>query len=67
MSSKIVTLTTDFGASDAYVGAMKGAVLSIDDRVALVDISHGIPPQDVAHAAFVLGSAYRYFPPQRYS
>ena len=64
MSSKIVTLTTDFGASDAYVGAMKGAVLSIDDRVALVDISHSVPPQDVAHAAFVLGSAYRYFPPE---
>ena len=61
MFPKIVSLTTDFGADDGYVGAMKGVILAIDPGIALVDISHDVPPQDVAHGAFVLGSAYRYF------
>ena len=63
MSSKIVSLTTDFGAAGGYVGAMKGVILGIDPSVALVDISHEVPPQDIAHVAFVLGGAYRYFTP----
>ena len=64
MSSAIVTLTSDFGAGDAYVGAMKGVLLGISPDVTLVDISHDVPPQDIGHGAFVLGSAYRYFPPE---
>ena len=63
MSSATITLTTDFGTSDGYVGTMKGVALRINPDVALVDISHDIPPQDVAHGAFVLGTAYRYFHP----
>jgi S-adenosylmethionine hydrolase len=64
MAPAIVTLTTDFGLSSGYVGAMKGVVLGIDADVTLVDISHDIPPQDIPHAAFVLGASYRYFPPE---
>lgn len=59
---KIITLTTDFSTSDAYMGAMKGAILSICPGVTIVDITHEIPPQDIFKAAFVLRSVYRYFP-----
>ena len=62
MTTGIITLTTDFGLRDAYVGAMKGVILSIAPQVRLVDLSHRIPPQDVAAGAFVLYSAYRSFP-----
>ena len=58
----IITLTTDFGLRDGYVAAMKGVVLGISPEVTLVDISHEIPPHDVAHAAFVVGSICSYFP-----
>jgi len=59
----IVTLTTDFGASDGYAGAMKGVILSIAPRATLADITHDVPPGDVRHAAFVLAQAAEYFPP----
>ena len=59
---QVITLTTDFGTRDGYVGALKGVALGINPDVALVDISHDIPPQDIAHGAFVIGSTYRYFP-----
>jgi len=59
--SEIITLCTDFGLSDGYVAAMKGVILSIAPRATLVDISHDIPAQDVAHAAFVIASACPYF------
>lgn len=62
MSSPIITLTTDFGARDWYVGAVKGALLGVNPSATVVDISHDIPPQDTAHGAFVLGSVYRSFP-----
>jgi len=64
MAPAIVTLTTDFGLSSGYVGAMKGVILGINPDVTLVDISHDIPPQDIPHAAFVLGTSYRFFPPE---
>ncbi len=60
--SGIVTLTTDFGLQDAYVGAMKGVILGIAPGARLVDLCHQIPSQDVAAGAFVLYSAYRCFP-----
>ncbi len=60
--SGVVTLTTDFGLQDAYVGAMKGVILGIAPGTGLVDLCHQIPPQDVAAGAFVLYSAYRAFP-----
>jgi len=59
----IVTLTTDFGAGDYYVGAMKGVILAIAPEAQIVDISHQIPPQDVLAAAFVLRHAAGEFPP----
>ena len=49
----IVTLTTDFGDRDYYVGAMKGVLLGIAPTAQLVDISHHIPPQDVLAGAFI--------------
>ena len=62
-SSSVITLTTDFGSRDGYVAAMKGVMLGIRPDATLVDISHELPPQDIPHAAFVLGTACRYFPP----
>ncbi len=60
--SPVVTLTTDFGLTDAYVATMKGIILGINPEVTLVDICHTINPQDIAQAAFVLGTSYQYFP-----
>ncbi len=58
----LITLTTDFGVRDAYVGAMKGVMVDIEPDIQFVDITHGIPPQEVRHAAYVLWSALPYFP-----
>jgi len=60
--SPVITLTTDFGLTDAYVAAVKGVILGINPEVTLVDICHTINPQDIAGAAFVLGTAYQSFP-----
>ena len=60
--SRIITLMTDFGTSDHYVGVMKGVILNINRQVEIVDITHAIPPQDIHGAAFLIDSAYRYFP-----
>lgn len=60
--SSTITLTTDFGVGDGYVGAMKGVVLATFPEAAVVDISHDVPPHDVAYAAFVLWTASSYFP-----
>ena len=59
---RIITLTTDFGTSDAYVGVMKGVILGINPDVQVIDITHAIPPQDVHEGAFLIHSAHRYFP-----
>ncbi len=61
-NSGIITLTTDFGTSDVYVGVMKGVILGINPDVQVVDITHAIPPQDVREAAFLIPSAHQYFP-----
>ena len=58
----IITLTTDFGMADSYVGIMKGVILGIARDVHLVDLSHDIPPQDVREAIYLLDSAAPYFP-----
>ena len=59
---RIITLTTDFGTSDAYVGTMKGVIFGINPNVQVVDLTHAIPPQDIHEAAFTIRSASRYFP-----
>ncbi len=60
--SAIITLTTDLGLTDAYVAAMKGVILSINPKVKLIDICHTIKPQNIPQGAFVLGTAYQFFP-----
>src|SRR5712692_2106890 len=58
----IITLLTDFGAQDYFVGAMKGAILSVNPTAQIVDITHEIPPQDIEAGAFNLLATYRDFP-----
>ena len=58
----IITLTTDFGLTDAYVAAMKGVMLSINPQAKLIDICHNIKPYDIHQAGFVLSTAYSCFP-----
>ena len=63
MPGPVITLLTDFGLTDADVGSMKGTVLGINTQARLADITHNVPPQNILHGAFVLGAAWRYFPP----
>jgi S-adenosylmethionine hydrolase len=58
----MIGLLTDFGIVDAYVGVMKGVILTITPYVPIVDITHQIQPQNVRQAAFTLMNTYRYFP-----
>jgi len=58
----IITLTTDLGLTDAYVAAMKGVILGINPEAGIIDICHSIQPQNIAQAAFVLSTAYPFFP-----
>ncbi|GHC58694.1 SAM hydrolase/SAM-dependent halogenase family protein [Ulvibacter litoralis] len=59
----IITLTTDFGEKDHFVGAVKGAIYSELDAVRIVDISHTISPFHLTEAAYIIQNAYRSFPP----
>ena len=59
---KIITLLTDFGTADYFVGAVKGAILSVNPKAVIVDLTHEIPPQDIAAGAFTLLAAYKTFP-----
>jgi hypothetical protein len=58
----IITLLTDFGTEDAYVGVMKGVILSINPSAVIIDVCHVIDPQDLIQAAYLIKSFYRYFP-----
>ncbi|HKQ99416.1 MAG TPA: SAM-dependent chlorinase/fluorinase [Pyrinomonadaceae bacterium] len=58
----IVTLLTDFGTADYFVGAMKGVILSENPEARVVDVTHEIPPQDVRAGAFTLLAVYGSFP-----
>jgi S-adenosyl-L-methionine hydrolase (adenosine-forming) len=58
----IITLLTDFGLKDEFVGVLKGVILSTAPDVTIVDISHGVDPQDIVGAAHALKAAYAYFP-----
>src|SRR3984893_19581270 len=57
-----ITITTDFGTSDHFVGTMKGVILGISPLARIVDITHERAPYDVNEAAFVIAQAWRYFP-----
>lgn len=58
----IITLLTDFGTTDYFVGAMKGAILCVSRSAIIVDITHEIPPHDIQTGAFTLAAAYKTFP-----
>lgn len=60
--SGVVTLTTDFGLEDTYVGIMKGVVLSIARQAHIIDYTHGIRPGNIVEGAYMLRTGYRYFP-----
>jgi S-adenosyl-L-methionine hydrolase (adenosine-forming) len=60
--SPIITLTTDFGLSDAYVAEMKGVILGINPDVRIIDVCHTVKPQNIVQAGFILSTAYRAFP-----
>jgi S-adenosyl-L-methionine hydrolase (adenosine-forming) len=57
-----LTLLTDFGLSDVYVAVMKGTIATINPHLPVIDLTHQIPPQDIATARFQLMNAYPYFP-----
>lgn len=59
----IVSLTTDFGRRDGYVGTMEGVILGICPTTAISHLSHQIPPQNIGAGAFVLYQSFEYFPP----
>ena len=58
----MITLLTDFGHRDAFVGTMKGVILGICPEARIVDLSHGIAAQRIEEGAFILRTAYSYFP-----
>jgi S-adenosylmethionine hydrolase len=59
---RCITLTTDFGTRDWFVGTLKGAILGIHPRCRVVDLTHEITPGDIRAAAFALAASRRYFP-----
>lgn len=58
----VVTLLTDFGDRDYFVASMKGVILGINPQARIVDLSHHVTPHRIEEAAYLLKSAYHYFP-----
>lgn len=58
----VITLLTDFGTQDYFVGAMKGVIVCANPTARIVDLTHDIPPQDIHAAAFTLLACYKDFP-----
>ena len=58
----MITLLTDFGTADYFVGAVKGAILTVNPKAVIADITHEIPPQDIETGAFTLLASYQTFP-----
>lgn len=58
----LITLTTDFGYKDAFVGIMKGVIFAINPKAQIIDLSHAIPAQDITAGALTLRYAVSYFP-----
>lgn len=59
----LLALLTDFGLADGYVGVMKGVALGIHLNLQIVDVTHDVPPQDIRTGAWILATAWRFFPP----
>ena len=62
MAAPPIVLATDFGLTDAYVGMMRGVILGINPAANVIDLTHGIGPQDVRHGAVALADSAPYFP-----
>ena len=58
----VITLTTDFGTSDWFVGTMKGVIASLAPGTSVVDLTHDLPPGDIRGGAFALAASFRFFP-----
>ena len=63
MPKPLVALLTDFGTRDHYAAVLKGVVLAINPEVQLIDLTHDLPPHQIAYAAMELAATYKYFPP----
>ncbi len=62
MTRPLITLTTDFGLTDGYVGAMKGVLLSLCPDANVVDVSHAVAPQDIQMGSVILRDIVGYYP-----
>lgn len=62
MANRLITLTTDFGVSDHYVGAIKGVILNINPQAQIVDLCNAVQSYDVLDGAITIAQAYRYYP-----
>lgn len=62
MDNPVITLTTDFGNKDPFVGIMKGVILNINPYTTIVDITHGISAHNIIEAAFVIENSFSFFP-----
>lgn len=60
--NRILTLLSDFGLSDVYIGVMKGVIAQVNPQLTVVDLTHQLPPQNVAAGRFSLMNAWSYFP-----
>lgn len=58
----IITLTTDFGTSDGYVGIVKGVIAGICESAELIDLSHDVPAWNISAGSWIIGNSFRYFP-----
>lgn len=61
-AAALITLLTDFGSADYFVGAVKGVILSNNPSARIIDLTHEIPAHDIAAAAFTILAAYKSFP-----
>ena len=62
MAKSVIAFLSDFGTRDHYVGVIKGVILGINPEASVIDLSHDLPPHDIAVAARELAATYRYFP-----
>ena len=62
IANPIITLTTDFGLKDNYVGIIKGVISSINPNAKVIDISHNIPPFNIEAGKYLLENSYESFP-----
>jgi S-adenosylmethionine hydrolase len=58
----VITLTTDFGTRDWFVGTLKGVIAGIAPKAKVIDLTHDLPPGDIRGGAFALATSYRFFP-----